>query len=91
MIEISNGAAVTLYPNPNPFGAIDGNVRYVTYEPVQLPEGHYAYRLRATIKSGQALPRLGIKGTVKVSGKKVPLIYWMLRKPISQIRQFIGL
>jgi hypothetical protein len=90
MIDMKRGSKVTIYPNPNPFSSIDGVVKYITYEPVQVPEGYYAYRLRAMITPGQNMPRLGIKGTVKVSGNIVPLCYWVLRKPIAQIRQFVG-
>ncbi len=90
MIDISRGAQVKIYPNPNPFNSVSGHVKYVTYEPIQLPDGQYAYRLRAAISHGEPLPRLGLKGTVKVSGNYVPIIYWVLRKPIAQIRQLVG-
>ena len=90
MIEIHRGAPVKLYLNPNPFSAVNGYVKYITYEPVQLPDGQYAYRLRALIARNETFPRLGLKGTVKVSGSYVPVIYWVLRKPLAQIRQFIG-
>ncbi len=91
MINIKQGARVKLYLNPNPFGAITGYVKYITYEPVQLPDGQYGYRLRANIPKSESSPRLGLKGTLKVSGAYVPAIYWVLRKPLAQIRQFIGI
>ncbi|MEI7428521.1 MAG: HlyD family efflux transporter periplasmic adaptor subunit [Betaproteobacteria bacterium] len=91
MIDIQQGARVKLYLNPNPFGAITGYVKYITYEPVQLPDGQYGYRLRASIPKSESSPRLGLKGTLKVSGAYVPAIYWVLRKPLAQIRQFIGI
>lgn len=90
MIDIKRGAKVSLYLNPNPFGAVTGYVKYITYEPVQLPDGQYGYRLRAFIPKSEASPRLGLKGTLKVSGSYVPVFYWVLRKPLAQIRQFIG-
>lgn len=90
MIEIHRGASIKLYLNPNPFSAVNGYVKYITYEPVQLPDGQYAYRLRALIAHTETLPRLGLKGTVKVSGSYVPAFYWVFRKPLAQIRQFIG-
>jgi hypothetical protein len=35
--------------------------------------------------------RIGLKGTAKLAGERVPLIYWMLRRPLASIRQFIAL
>jgi hypothetical protein len=66
-------------------------VRYVGYEPIQQPDGQFAYRLRATIASANRLPRLGLKGVAQVSGRHVPLAYWVFRKPLSIIRQTVGL
>ena len=91
MIAMTQGMSVTIYPNPNPFSSINGRIRYVTYEPVQLPDGQYAYRLRATINHDEKKPRLGLKGSVKVSGHLVPLCYWVLRKPLALGRHFIGI
>jgi hypothetical protein len=91
MIAMTEGMSVTIYPNPNPFSSINGRIRYVTYEPSQLPDGQYAYRLRATINTHEKKPRLGLKGSVKVSGHLVPLCYWVLRKPLALGRHFIGI
>jgi hypothetical protein len=54
------------------------------------PDGSYAYRVRAqlNVAAGQ---RIGLKGTAKLAGERVPLIYWMLRRPLASIRQFIAL
>jgi len=90
MVDIKRGAKVSLYLNPNPFSAVTGYVKYITYEPVQLPDGQYGYRLRAFIPKTESPPGLGLKGTLKVSGSYVPVFYWVLRKPLAQIRQFIG-
>jgi hypothetical protein len=34
---------------------------------------------------------VGLKGTVQLSGERVPLAYWMLRRPLATIRQALGL
>jgi hypothetical protein len=37
------------------------------------------------------LKRIGLKGTAKVSGRYVPLAYWVFRKPLALARQLLGL
>ena len=35
--------------------------------------------------------RVGLKGTAKVTGGWVPTAYWILRKPLAALRNFVGL
>ena len=37
------------------------------------------------------LPRIGLRGTAKVYGSKVSLFYYLFRKPITFMRQLIGI
>jgi len=43
------------------------------------------------VESGQDRPRLGLKGTVRLDGHRVPLIYWLLRRPLAVVRTFVGI
>lgn len=90
LIDWPAEARVTLYLNASPLAPVSGTLRYVTYEAMQRPDGSYAYRMRATLDSGQARRRVGLKGTAKVTGNRVPLIYWVLRRPLAAARQFVG-
>lgn len=90
MIELRTGDAVTMYLNSSPFEPVAGHVRYVAFEPAQQPDGSVAYRVRAAIGDATRSPRLGLKGTAKLSGRVVPLIYWVFRKPLAVTRQTIG-
>ena len=90
-IQLPDEASVTLYLNASPLSPIDAKMRYLGHEAMQRPDGTYAYRLRATIDSGESLARIGLKGTARVSGQFVPLSYWVLRKPIAFVRQYLGL
>ena len=90
-IQFPDGAPVTLYLNASPLSPIDAKMRYLGHEALLRPDGSYAYRLRATIDSGESPARIGLKGTARVSGQFVPLSYWVLRKPIAFVRQYLGL
>ena len=90
-IEIPKDSNVTLYLNAMPFSPVTGYVRYEGHEPIQRPDGGYAYRVRASLSPGDKGPRVGLKGTAKVHGQYVPLSYWVLRRPLATLRQFLGI
>lgn len=90
-IELPQKTPVTLYLNATPLSPVDGTLRYVGHEAIQRPDGTYAYRLRAEVDSKEDRRRVGFKGTARVSGQFVPLVYWVFRRPISWLRQFFGI
>lgn len=90
-IELPKNSGVTLYLNAMPFSPVSGSLRYEGHEPIQRPDGVYAYRVRASLSPGDKGPRVGLKGTAKVHGEYVPLSYWVLRRPLAAMRQFLGI
>jgi hypothetical protein len=90
-IDLAPDASVTLYLNVKPLTPVSARLRYLAHEAQQLPDGHFAYRLRAAIPAREALHRVGLKGTAKITGGWVPAVYWVLRKPIAALRNFVGL
>ncbi|WP_254926200.1 efflux RND transporter periplasmic adaptor subunit [Bordetella genomosp. 11] len=89
-IPLESGAMVELYLASAPLDSVSARVRYVAHDAVPRPDGSYAYRVRARIDGG-AGQRVGLKGTAKLIGDRVPLVYWMLRRPLATIRQHVGL
>ncbi len=89
-IPLADGAAVSLFLNASPFNAVTAKLRYVAHDAVQRPDGTYAYRVRAVLASSTE-HRVGLKGTARLSGRWVPLVYWVLRRPFAALRQTIGL
>lgn len=89
-IPLAEGAPLRLYLAADPLTAVQGRVRYMAYDAVARPDGSYAYRVRASLDQAQG-PRIGLKGTAKLQGERVPLAYWILRKPWAAIRQFVAL
>lgn len=90
-IALPKEAPVSLYLNATPLSPVDGHLRFIGHEALQRPDGSYAYRLRATLDAGETSPHVGLKGTAKISGEYVPLVYWVLRKPLATVRQFFGI
>lgn len=89
-IPLPENASVRLYLASTPFSSLSGQVRYMSHDAVPRPDGSYAYRLRARLE-GETGQRIGLKGTAKVVGEWVPAAYWMFRRPLAGIRQFIAL
>jgi hypothetical protein len=90
LITLPSSASVLLYLNTAPLSPVAAKVRYVAYEATQRPDGTFAYRLRATLDGRRADQRIGLKGTAKVSGERVLLIYWIMRRPLAAARQLTG-
>lgn len=90
MIDLPPDADVTLYLDVTPFSPVKATLRHVAHVARQQPDGHFAYRLRAAINAGETPRRVGLKGSAKVAGHRVPLVYWVLRKPWAVLRQFVG-
>lgn len=88
-IPLPTGAAASLYLSATPLSPIDAKVRYLAHDAVERPDGTFAYRLRAKLEAPTE-HRVGLKGTVRLSGDRVPLIYWMLRRPLASIRATLG-
>lgn len=89
-IPLADHADAHLYLASRPLSSLNAKVRYVAHDAVARPDGTYAYRVRASLTQGTD-QRVGLKGTVKLSGHRVPLIYWMLRRPLAAIRQALGI
>jgi HlyD family secretion protein len=90
LIELPRNARVTLYLNSSPLHPIAAKLLYAAHEAVPRPDGQYAYRVRAQIEPEQSRQRVGSKGTARIAGNRVPLIYWILRRPLATLRPYIG-
>lgn len=91
LIDIQPGAKATVFLNVDPLNPLHATLRYIAYESLPRPDGTVAHRLRATLADDVAKPRLGLMGTIRLDGDQVPLIYWLLRRPLAIVRQNTGL
>jgi hypothetical protein len=88
-IALSAQAQVSLYLNASPLSPVSARLRFEAHDAVQRPDGSYAYRVRATLQEPTE-HRIGLKGTAKIYGGWVPLVYWVLRRPFAAIRSTLG-
>jgi len=90
IIAIEPGDSVKLYPNASPVSSYSAKVTTIAYHAETTAAGILAYRIKAELEADQSLPRIGMMGTAKISGNRVPFIYYLFRKPLSAARQWLG-
>jgi multidrug resistance efflux pump len=88
-IDVQPGGTLTLYPKSSPLSTYDARIDTIAYRAEPTPEGVLAYRIKATFV-GSARPVLGVMGTARAHGHWVPLIYYVLRRPLTLARQRLG-
>jgi hypothetical protein len=90
-INLEKGARVALFLNIRPTRPLTGKLYQTSYEAQVTAEGNLAYQLKARFDTGEELPRIGLKGTGKIHGRRVLLVHYLLRRPLSAVRRFTGL
>ncbi|ARJ64206.1 hypothetical protein WV31_00045 [Magnetospirillum sp. ME-1] len=91
VIELERGGPVSLFLNADPLSPVSAKLLYVTYEAIPQPDGTLGHRVRAELAQGETGPRLGLKGTARLDGHRVALIYWLARRPLAVVRNVVGL
>lgn len=87
-MSLSQGSQVKVWLDAQPLWAIDARLETVSYQARPTADGILSFAVVA--RPVADTPRVGSRGTAKVYGRWVPLIYSVLRRPISSFRQFVG-
>jgi hypothetical protein len=89
-VELEAGAPVDVLLHVDPLSPLSAKIERASYEATPAPDGTLAYVVRAHLDQGQRLPRIGLRGTAKISAERVTLGYFLLRKPIAYLRRSLG-
>ncbi|NRB32044.1 MAG: HlyD family efflux transporter periplasmic adaptor subunit [Rhizobiaceae bacterium] len=91
-IILKENAPVELYLDSNPLKPVQATMTSASFHAQTDGEGVLSYRVRAAFaaQDAQDLPRIGLRGTAKLFGDEVRLGYYLLRKPLSAVRQWTG-
>ncbi|MES1927178.1 HlyD family efflux transporter periplasmic adaptor subunit [Salinisphaera sp. T31B1] len=87
---LAAGAPVKLFLDSHPLAPVRGEVTRVAYKPVANARDQMVYRVTARLSEQRDYLRIGLRGTAKISGGRVPLAYYLLRRPLTALRQMIG-
>jgi hypothetical protein len=91
LVRFEEAARVQLFLNTDPLNPLEAVLTEASYEAVPTGEGVLAYRLTAQLSGDGPPPRIGLKGTAKIYGESVRLIWFLLRKPVSAARRALGI
>ncbi|UTW13135.1 efflux RND transporter periplasmic adaptor subunit [Marinobacterium rhizophilum] len=87
-IALAPGAEVALFLDSDPLNRHPARLQHLAYEAQASTAGQLAYRLDA--RFSDAPPRIGLRGTAKLYGQPVPLVLYLLRRPLAAVRQGLG-
>ena len=90
-IVISAGAEIKVFLDYDPLNSLDAVLRFASYEAELTPEEILAYRIIADLDSGVDKPRIGLQGTAKIYGERMSLFFYLFRRPIATLRQYVGI
>jgi hypothetical protein len=99
-ITLTGNARVRLFLDATPLDARPARVVNESYHAAPNASQQLVYTLHAELEESRAAtngqepamaqPRIGARGTAQVFGTTVPLIFFLLRRPISYLRQSLG-
>jgi hypothetical protein len=90
-IVLQRGARVRMFLDANPLTAISAQLVSEGYHAEPNSTQQLVYRLQAEVEGNPDGLRIGARGTAQLQGDYVPLIFYLLRRPISSARQHLGL
>lgn len=88
-ITLQEGGDVALFLDGDPLTAVHAKVARANYRPSPNAENQLVYRVTASFADGVAR-RIGLRGVARVSSHKVPLAFYLFRRPIAALRQRFG-
>ena len=91
-LNINNGAQMKLFLHTDPLHPIAAKLHQTSYQASLSPENIASYRLKGVFDNTQKnMPRIGLRGTARISGEWSILGYYLFRRPIAATREWLGL
>lgn len=90
-LNIDTGAPMKLFLHTDPLHPIVAKLQQTSYQATMSPENIASYRLKGAFDSDKSLPRIGLRGTARISGEWSVLGYYLFRRPISATREWLGM
>ena len=90
-IVLKRGARVKLFLDSDPLRPREGVISLADYLARPRPGNQIAFQVVAQFQDDERPPRLGVRGTAQIYGHKVPLAYYLFRRPLTVLRQWTGL
>jgi hypothetical protein len=89
-LNIEAGAPMKMFLHTDPLHPINAKLKQTSYQASMSPENISSYRLKGAFDEAKQLPRIGLRGTARISGEWSVLGYYLFRRPISAAREWLG-
>ncbi|MGQ0455522.1 MAG: efflux RND transporter periplasmic adaptor subunit [Hyphomicrobium sp.] len=93
-IALAPGGRVKLFLDSDPLRPWAATVKRADYKAHAGENDVMSFRVIATLATdaeARPAPRLGVRGTAQISGDDVPLGLYLFRRPLTAMRQWLGL
>jgi len=91
-IVLKSGTRVKVFLDSDPLHPVNAHLIRADYRAKRTDTDTLAFRLVAQSNDGkQKGVRLGVRGTAQVYSDNVPLAYYLFRRPLGVLRQWLGL
>jgi multidrug efflux pump subunit AcrA (membrane-fusion protein) len=92
-VDFPEGTEVSVLLTADPRSRRAARLRYVAPESAPGPDGAPAFRAEADWRRVARTERVppGLQGTAVLHGERVPLGYWLVRRPVAWLRSTCGL
>lgn len=88
-INLRSGEPIHVLLYADPLRPMTATIELASYQATKSPDGVAAYRVRATLPPQDEV-RLGLRGSAKINGDWVVLGYFLFRRPMATVRQWLG-
>ncbi|EXI80243.1 MAG: efflux transporter, RND family, MFP subunit [Candidatus Accumulibacter appositus] len=88
-INLQAGAEVRVYLHVAPLHSLPATLTETSFAAQPGPDGVVSYRIKARLEAREGA-RIGLKGTAKIYGERMPVIYLLLRRPLASLRTWCG-
>ncbi len=90
-IDFPENARVKIILNTDSATSRQAHLNYLAEHATTSPTGVPSFLAEAILDQKATDIRMGVQGTAVIYGNKVSLGYWLIRRPLAAIRNFIGI
>lgn len=91
-VNLHNGARVKVFLDAAPLDPLEAKIVRAAYKAETDAAGVASFTVTARAVDPNAAPeRLGLRGTARIYGDSVSLMYYLLRRPVTAVRQWSGI
>ena len=92
-IILDHDANANIFLDSDPLNPFSANITRTSYSAEKEGQEPLFFPIAAQFDENQTKsgPRIGLRGTAQLSGEKVPIAFNLFRKPLSAIRQYLGI